>query len=273
MPTRHRTSVLPATVRLLVGVAAAPFFATHAMATPDDGSCPVRSGSQRLPVLELYTSEGCSSCPPADRWLSRDFRQESAPPAIPLAFHVDYWNRLGWPDRFSSARYSARQNAIAARTRADTIYTPQFVFDGQSVRPSGLAHEMERLLGGAGFGPPGATIDARLDVSDRERVRVTGRVAVSVPGPGARVYVALFQNGLSSRVTAGENGGRTLHHDFVVREFSGPFVPDARGRVELDVSWNTPDEYSANAAGVAIFAEDAVTGRTLQAASAPVCHP
>ena len=84
-------------------------------------------------------------------------------------------------------------------------------------------------------------------------------------------YVALFQNGLASRITAGENAGRMLHHSFVVRRFAGPFVPDAAGRTAFDVHWSPPEAFRTDDAGVAVFTEDPVTGRTLQAVAGPLC--
>ena len=100
---------------------------THAQAN----TCSATSGAQRVALLELYTSEGCDSCPPTDRWVSalatRGFAGDRV---IPLAFHVDYWNYLGWKDPFAQARYTERQRFVNARVRTRTIYTPQLMLDG-----------------------------------------------------------------------------------------------------------------------------------------------
>lgn len=237
-------------------------------------SCGFESGAARLPLLELYTSEGCSSCPPADRWLSRTFRSGGATPnVLPLAFHVDYWNRLGWPDRFSDARYSARQGDIAARNRSATVYTPQFVLDGRDVRPRTFAQEIDEITARARQDPPGATIRGQTGSTADGALRVRGeaRLTQGAGGGRARAFVALYQNGLTSTVTAGENGGRTLHHDYVVRAWSGPFDADASGRIRFDVSWPAPAEFRVADGGVVVYVEDVRSGRTLQAVAGTVC--
>jgi hypothetical protein len=97
------------------------------------GACRAASGDTTRPLVELYTSEGCDSCPPADRWLSATFA-DPRQPAIALAFHVDYWDRLGWKDRFADARYTARQHAAAAANGATFVYTPQLLVQGREAR-------------------------------------------------------------------------------------------------------------------------------------------
>ena len=247
------------------------------VAAPEaEGSPPCRteSGSERLVVLELYTSEGCSSCPPADRWLSREFGEgRTAHGAVPLAFHVDYWNRLGWPDRFSRPEFSARQQTVAARGGKAVIYTPQFVLDGQDVKPGQLPYGKDSSWGPDAAGPS-ARITMWTGTARDGSVRVQGRVAVDDPGRlrRAEARVALTQNRLESQVTAGENGGRRLHHDHVVRAWSGPYLPDAAGDITFDVRLPRPAEFRADSAAVVVFVEDAGTGRTLQALSAPICR-
>jgi len=117
-----------------------------------DPPCAAASGASRASLLELYTSEGCSSCPPADRWLSGlRGRDDLLGRLVPLAFHVDYWNDLGWEDRFAKPEYSARQGSISRRNRSRSVYTPQFVLDGRDWGPSGSG-----LAEKAGGGEPGA---------------------------------------------------------------------------------------------------------------------
>ena len=105
-------------------------------------TCQAISGERRTPVIELYTSEGCSSCPPADRWLSQ---WGSQPEVIALAFHVDYWDRLGWPDRFASAEATARQHALAQAAGRVQVYTPQVIVDGADWRGCKFVSRPERL--------------------------------------------------------------------------------------------------------------------------------
>lgn len=236
--------------------------------------CAVESGTVRLPVLELYTSEGCSSCPPADRWLSREFGAAGkAPAALPLAYHVDYWNSLGWPDRFASPEHSVRQHRVAERQRSSVVYTPQFVLDGRSVRPAEFDREIASRTRQTASDKPRAWIrvaDVRIEGAG---VRVTGEVRADRTGARseAAVRVVLFQNGLGSDVKAGENGGRRLMHDFVVRGVAGPFTPGPDGRVALDVRLPIPAEFVAARAGIAVHVEDTADGTTWQAVAAPVC--
>lgn len=252
---------------LLTGLAAACQVAAAAGAT----TCVRESGRERLPLLELYTSEGCSSCPPADRWLSATFAREAPPPVVALAFHVDYWNGLGWPDRFSHHDHGLRQQEIARRNGLATVYTPQFVLDGRDAGPAIRA----RVDGAAS---DGATRPAPRTIRVEIRHEADGSLSVSgtaVPPREDRTrghtYVALVQDALQSRIAAGENRGRVLRHDRVVRRIAGPFADDAEGRAGFEVRWPLPAEFRPRDAGVVVFTEDAATGRTLQALAGPLC--
>lgn len=189
------------------------------------------STAARPIVLELFTSEGCSSCPPADRLLS-----ELVDPAhgattkgqalIALAFHVDYWNRLGWRDRFSNHQWSERQQLYAARVTRGNVYTPQLIVQGESDCVGSDRRCIESAIAATRARAPMArlTIEPGPIAADgtlRAKVQLAVR---GTPPPGARVLVVLFENGIVSRVGAGENSGRTLHHDFVVRSLIP--VPD-----------------------------------------------
>jgi len=239
-------------------------------------SCTLQSPSHRVTVLELYTSEGCSSCPPADRWLSGLPHQGIGPQsAILLAFHVDYWNRLGWPDRFSQARFSARQQAIAARNRSRLVYTPQLVLDGRPLHPGGLPEDLGELLRAINRNPAGAMIHADiLRQSGALRVSVDAQLLDPKAEPSAELWLAAFENGLSSEVARGENAGATLHHDFVVRELLGPFPMRSDGHRHLEHDIAAAAQWSEANTGVAIFVQDRQSGEILQAAAMlPVCHP
>lgn len=163
----------------------------------------VSSGPARTALVELYTSEGCSS-PPAERWFSslrsspglwRDF--------VPVAFHVDYWNRLGWPDRFSKPEFTARQSAYASRWGSGQVYTPCAVTDGAESKP--------------GLAPAMATGDAGVlsATYDGERLDVAFAPPSGAPARAFDVHAAILGAGAMSRVTAGENSGKTLRQDFV----------------------------------------------------------
>lgn len=173
-----------------------------------DGSCSARSGAVAPTVVELYTSEGCSSCPPADRWLST---LKGRPDVLALAFHVTYWDRLGWPDRFAQPSFTQRQYALAQQAGRGNVYTPQVLVNGQDWR------RWPQLPAAT---PAAPTAAAPVLSLARDGALVTLTVAAAAPS-GARwagQWVVLEDAHLS-RVSAGENAGETLKHDHVVRQF------------------------------------------------------
>lgn len=240
------------------------------------GECRLDSPAHRLTVMELYTSEGCSSCPPADRWFSALRDQGIADASVVLlAFHVDYWNQLGWPDRFSRAQYSGRQREVARRGSSRVIYTPQFTLDGQDFRPAYDLGRLRNRLEAINREPARATIRSTIRATAAE-LYIAG--AVEVPdrtlARNAQIWIALFENGLSTSVGAGENKGAKLHHDFVVRELAGPLRTDATGIAYLRQQLKLPADGLPARMGVAILTEHVVTGEILQAAARyPLCAP
>ena len=168
-------------------------------------SCSARTSATATPVVELYTSEGCSSCPPADKWLSRVKPDASV---VALAFHVDYWDRLGWKDRFASAAFTQRQTQQQRPSGARFVYTPQIIIDGAD-RPD---------WPGATIAPrSAATVAAELT---RDGDRITAVVSPLAGAPSRlAAYWAVTEQGHVSAVKSGENEGVTLHHDFVVRDY------------------------------------------------------
>lgn len=169
----------------------------------------IQGGPQRVQLVELYTSEGCSSCPPADRWMSELLGQETLWSAfVPVAFHVDYWNDLGWPDRFSSPWYSRRQRDYARRGGLRTVYTPGFVLNGREWRGFFRGQELPRpAREQAGL--------LSLHVDADRQLRIRYEAAAPLPD-SLRLNLVLLGFALSSEVDAGENRGRTLKHNFAV---------------------------------------------------------
>jgi len=267
---KKMTMGLRGTAPLLAALSAVVPPAIHAE------QCALRSAAHRVTVLELYTSEGCSSCPPADRWLSSLSQRGVEPNAVVLlAFHVDYWNRLGWVDRFSQARFSQRQHDVAARNRGRQVYTPQLILDGRTLRAGTLPDDLDDRLRSINAQPAGATIYVEL-LRQPTAVQVT--VDADVPAPATRanadVWIAAFENGLSSAVARGENAGALLNHDFVVRDLAGPFPIPSDGRRRVQQTIETAPDWDLRHAGVAIFVQDRNTGAVLQAtAMFPVCQP
>jgi hypothetical protein len=173
------------------------------------GPIEFHSSTNRTPMLELYTSEGCSSCPPAEAWLAR---LKSDPrlwkDLVPVAFHVDYWDYLGWRDLFAAGDYSDRQRAHAAEWNSDSVYTPGFVLDGKEWRGwfnrEDLPRHSNHLVG-------------TLTASSADGKRWLLRFEPAARGQSTLdFYAALLGFDLSSDVKAGENRGRKLLHDFVV---------------------------------------------------------
>lgn len=250
-----------------LAVAALLLLLSHANALANSQSCSASSGPMRTSLLELFTSEGCSSCPPADRWLSGLRAQPGNKQRLaPLAFHVDYWNRLGWADRFSKPAYSARQRWIADVNHARTIYTPQFVLDGRDARPmqSGLpAVQNERA----------AAAEIRLELAPPAggRIKIRGEARMRVPKEGAQVFLALYENNLTTRIEAGENAGRLLRHDYVVRELLGPFRLPASGVLPIQHAFSLNADWKNNDLGVSAFVQNVMTGEVYQALQQPVC--
>lgn len=227
-------------------------------------ACRADTGTARHVLLELYTSEGCDSCPPADRRLSsyKDAGNADAR-LVPLAFHVDYWDRLGWTDRFASPQYTQRQYQMAALARSRSVYTPQFLRNGRDWRSAAGP------LDGIGATPAGAAIALDLGAAAGGQLAVGG--TISGAGPGREVWLALYEHNLESRVLAGENGGKVLRHDYVVRRLIGPLSPDAGGRlalrqqIALEPGWKRAD------LGIVAFVQDKSSGEIVQALQRHAC--
>lgn len=163
-------------------------------------SCSAQSGAQPPAVVELYTSEGCSSCPPADKWAST---LKGRSDVLTLAFHVNYWDRLGWPDRFANAATTERQHLLQRTMGSAYVYTPQVVLNGRDLRGwSGAS--LQRL--------PASPINLAL-AREGNTVRATVGAAGSQRLAG---FWAVLEDGHTSRVKSGENAGETLAHDHVV---------------------------------------------------------
>jgi len=235
-------------------------------------TCHVVSGPRTTPLVELFTSEGCDSCPPADRWLSAQFPAAAAEPsALALAYHVDYWDRLGWRDRFASARFTQRQYDEMRAGGATFVYTPQVVVQGHDA-PGWNRGQIADALAMAVRRPPRAAI--ALDVTPATHA-LQLRATAMVPDPALRknavLWVAYADSGHVTEVAAGENRGARLHHDHVVRSLHGPFPIDALGTGTATMSQDLPSE-AGSAPMVVVFVQDTRTGDLLQALAASDCR-
>ena len=236
----------------------------------DAAECTVTSGTQRVAVLELYTSEGCDSCPPADRWVSAlPARKLGADRLLALAFHVDYWNQLGWIDPYAQADFTARQRQHSKRRGASFVVTPQLLLNGVDYRAAALFDDIDGRVKTINAAKPQAEIRVKLN---NGAAVLNSRIDVNVAGGEeqrrAQVYLALYENNLATVVKAGENKGRTLHHDFVVRSLVGPLALDGKGNLThtqsfaLDARWKPADT------SLAVFVQHPQSGDVLQALSA-----
>jgi len=180
------------------------------------------SPANRVALLELYTSEGCSSCPPADKFMSRlKLADISDRQVIPLSFHVTYWDYIGWKDRFSNPQHDARQRKQAKLNNSRMVYTPQFIMNGKDFKRHGsFDNEIVRINSIAAEYQ--LEVSASLSTNALDVVLDTKTLITNSDEVVA--YIALYEHGLSSEVTDGENDGKHLRHDYVVRELKGPYL-------------------------------------------------
>jgi hypothetical protein len=218
-------------------------------------------------VVELFTSEGCSSCPPADNLLSRleQFQPYAGVEVIALGEHVDYWNQLGWQDRFSSPMFSERQQAYGRAFRLESVYTPEVVVNGQAEFLGTDQMRIQREIEKAAQGPK-ARIDVSMLSSDTLRLKVD-----SLP-PGTQesdILLVVTEAGLESNVQRGENGGRQLRHAGVVRSLVRVGHLDARkaGAYSADAKLRLSPEWRRENLKLVLFVQDRVSRKILGAAS------
>lgn len=248
-----------------LGLAIAPSLAFAGATTV----CRAQTGAQTGVLVELYTSEGCSSCPPADRWFSQLAANSDPGQTSLLAFHVDYWDSLGWPDRFARHAYTQRQSRRVHAAGSTTIYTPQVMLSSGLGQHWYQPEAVKATLLQAQRQPSKVRIELVAHPEDsRWRVKVKA-TAVAPVSASAELYLALYENGLVSQVKAGENGGATLHHDRVVRGFWGPWPLPATGAAQ-DLWITLPDGAQVARSGLTAFVQDSKSGETLQALSLPL---
>lgn len=229
-------------------------FATGAVAAD---TCSVLSGAQAVPLIELYTSEGCSSCPPADRWLSSKLRSGEFV-ANWLAFHVDYWDDLGWPDRFASHLYTERQRQRVNAAGQSTVYTPQVMIGSQVQTTWRAAPIVQRTLDAQrGVAQAGLALQLDRNTAHGRQLRL-GAVRSGQGGSSPQLWLAQTVDGVKTRVRAGENDGVTLMHDRVVTKLWGPWSLGAAPLAKvIDV------DLGQGAWGLTAFVQDA-DGEVLQ---------
>ncbi|HEV2855891.1 MAG TPA: DUF1223 domain-containing protein [Thermoanaerobaculia bacterium] len=222
--------------------------------------------ADRMAIVELFTSQGCSSCPPADRLLSKlagDPRYQGK--VIPLSFHVDYWNYIGWTDPYSSSRWSDRQRVYAGKVfRSNRIYTPQVVVNGRSECVGNSEGQVAERIAGALAAEPAGRVSLAVDPPTPDghlKVKLGAKLARAAGSANLDLWVAVYESGLSTEVKSGENASRTLRNDRVVRRLEKAFtLPAAAGSEKsgeivlgLDKRWKVEN------VGVAAFLQDPAT--------------
>ncbi len=233
--------------------------------------CSARSGPATAVLAELYTSEGCSSCPPADRWLSTlPGSGALARRVVPLAFHVDYWDSIGWKDRFASPDFTRRQREGARLPGSSSVYTPQVRLAGRDFRGWHSPPAFSQALAEAGSRPARAELGiAARGSGGMLRVSVE---AAAKDGPGDLVlFLALTESRLETAVGAGENRGETLRHDHVVRALRSLGALDDSGRRNETVAWPLDAGWKREDLAIAAFLQDRGTGEVVQALRLPLC--
>jgi hypothetical protein len=218
-------------------------------------------------VVELFTSEGCSSCPPADALLMKLDQQGAQNGVLPILLgeHVDYWNYLGWTDRFSSAQFSRRQSQYANTFHLGGPYTPQMVIDGQVQFVGNDAAEAQQQIAALGKQPETAKVALQWAGNNRLHVIVQSE------GEREKVLLAITEDGLSTQVANGENGGRTLHHAAVVRELKELGNVD-KGKFETQIEVAGQPGWNRDQLKVIVLAQDPQTQRILGAAAIRYQH-
>lgn len=218
--------------------------------------CSASSGVSVTPVIELYTSEGCSSCPPADKWAS----SLKSSGAVVQAFHVGYWDYIGWVDRFAAPAHTSRQREVAATNQLRGIYTPQVVQNGKDW-PGW--HASKAIL--AGDKAARVSITLKQVDADRFEARVT-----TAAGAGAlpwSAYWTVTENGHNSKVQAGENAGEFLKHDFVVRQYTQAGDYTSKDDKPQTLALRSLAATPGHPRQVNLVVFDKKTGETLQAVS------
>lgn len=200
-----------------------------------------KSTYKQTQLLELYTSEGCSSCPPADEWLSHlKNNPDLWKKYVPVAFHVDYWNNLGWVDQLSSKEFSKRQRSYSNQWNNTTIYTPEFVLNGEEwILKNKILDNGNKSVG---------VLKADLDNVGRLMVSFFPKDKLK----NVEVNIAILGSEIISKIKAGENEGRTLTHYFSVLNYKKSTMKNSENNFTFETLINVP-EHSAKLYSLAIW--------------------
>ena len=254
-----KLNILGMTV-VLTFLAGGLFISSHPYTSTDNE---ILNKSQPFVVVELFTSQGCYSCPAADdnlRALTKEYADKDVT-LIPLAFHVDYWNYLGWKDIYSDKRFSVRQRTYASKLSSG-VYTPQMVFNGASeCVGSRTAQTRELVRKGAQISPDVAIALQPSVYMRQEKWQVT--IQTEGVHQGHTLYTAVTEEGLEVPIARGENGGKTLKYDHVVRAFERKSLDDTTEKIQVELS--LPKDLNPSNAHLVAFIQDDATGKIIGA--------
>jgi hypothetical protein len=220
-------------------------------------------------VVELFTAQGCSSCPPADRLLSA-LGKDASLQVVPLAFHVDYWNSLGWMDPFSKPDWTRRQEFYVRLLRARAVYTPQAVIDGAAELVGNDEAAMRAAIVRAAALPAASVALTLRPSADAVGVSAKVDVPAELRDRKLSLMVAVFELGLETPVQRGENGGRTLRDDYVVRSLKRAARLDGQPSATVELSLPFDRDWKRENLGVAAFVQDARSLTIHGAAASPL---
>ena len=230
-------------------------------------NCSRSSPAHTIALLELFSSEGCNSCPPADKALTalRQSPDANNQKAIGLAWHVDYWDSLGWKDPFASAANTARQRALSAANHSKTIYTPEYFINGHELRT--WSNTMHDAIAATNARPATANIQLQHPhlVGNTIIVDVNAQTMQS-----AELRLVAIQQNIVSRVNAGENNGTTLHHNGVVRTEAMPINLSPNKNIQQQMQLAMPSNAMLRDIQIVAFIQN-FQGKISQAVSAPLC--
>jgi hypothetical protein len=234
----------------------APLLLLLPLSLPAQSPAPKPSAASTPVLVELFTSEGCSSCPPADKLLAALQKQQPVANAhiIVLEEHVDYWDRQGWRDRFSSSLFTERQNLYAPRLKFDDPYTPQMVVDGSA---QFLGSDPSKAIASITHAAQAPKINLTLAQPIVDGKHITGSVSAASGSdlPRGDLYAVLVDPTASTEVKSGENGGRHLDHVSVVRSFQhvGKIQDLSKGPVSFKLT--APSDESGAHMRLVVFAQ------------------
>ena len=214
----------------------------------------VNADDKGFAVVELFTSEGCSSCPPADELVAKIEKENKDKPVYILAFHVDYWNRLGWKDQFSSADFSKRQQEYSRYLNLQGVYTPQIVVNGKTELVGSQEGTLRNALRTALKKTAKTRVDLNISTIDQQQAGL--KYAVEGADKNTVLQVAVLQKVATSKVESGENGGKTLSHVQIVRKLQAVTLNTNNGTASIAL----PKDFDTKTWEIIGFLQNKISG-------------